>query len=100
MQCSPYAGYYIDQYSIFFPSIYTVYARMLKDSPSSSSDSPQEVSAIEVEMLLEQTGHMVNSMYNMQMDEHAAKHLHRNDKVRKLFDKIASSQIVGTKQLF
>ncbi|KAE8304689.1 hypothetical protein GL50803_0096605 [Giardia duodenalis] len=88
--------------SIVFSSlpIYTVYARMLKDSPSSSSDSPQEVSAIEVEMLLEQTGHMVNSMYNMQMDEHAAKHLHRNDKVRKLFDKIASSQIVGTKQLF
>ncbi|EFO63283.1 Hypothetical protein GLP15_3523 [Giardia lamblia P15] len=80
--------------------IYTVYARMLKDNPSSSSDSPQEVSAIEVEMLLEQMGHMVNSVYNMQMDEHTAEHLHKNDKVRKLFDKIVSSPIVGTKQLF
>ena len=80
--------------------IYTVYTRMLKDSPSGLSSPAGEVSAIEVEMLLEQTGHMVNSMYNMQMDEHAAMHLHGNDKVRRLFDKMISAPIVGTKQLF
>lgn len=88
--------------SIMFSSlpIYTVYIRMLKDNTLSSSESTKEVSAIEVEMMLEQTGHMVNSVYNMQMDEHAARNLHRNDKVKSLFDKIVSSPIVGTKQLF